>query len=167
MARRSTGQVVTRSTKRGTVYALRFYVGGDRHYVTLGTAEEGWTQRRAEDELAATMAAVRAGTFDPDRPLAPPRPRPVEVGWVYFVRSIDRTGPIKIGWASDLWSRLESIARMNPEPLGLLGAFPGTRADETALHRRFALARQRGEWFTATAELVLPPADRVERREAA
>ncbi len=65
MARRSTGQVVTRKAKRGAVYALRFYAGGDRHYVTLGTAEEGWNQRRAEDELAATMAAVRAGTWEP------------------------------------------------------------------------------------------------------
>jgi integrase len=71
MARRSNGQVVTRKTKRGTVYALRFYVGGDRHYVTLGTAEEGWGRRRAEDELAATMAAVRAGSWEPPQPQAP------------------------------------------------------------------------------------------------
>lgn len=71
MARRSTGQVVTRKTKRGTVYALRFYVGGERHYLTLGTSEEGWNARKAEDELAATMAAVRAGTWKPPAPTAP------------------------------------------------------------------------------------------------
>ena len=71
MARRSTGQVVTRKTKRGTVYALRFYAGGERHYVTLGTSEEGWNRRGAEDELAATMAAVRAGTWEPPKPTAP------------------------------------------------------------------------------------------------
>jgi integrase len=71
MARRSTGQIVTRKTKRGTVYALRFYVGGERHYLTLGMDEEGWNRRRAEDELAATMAAVRAGTWQPPRPTAP------------------------------------------------------------------------------------------------
>jgi integrase len=71
MARRSTGQVVTRKTKRGTVYALRFYAGGERQYVTLGTADEGWNQRKAEDELAAAMAAVRAGTWKPAEPTAP------------------------------------------------------------------------------------------------
>jgi integrase len=71
MARRSTGQVVTRRTKRGTVYALRFYAGGERHYLTLGSAEEGWNRRKAEDELAATMAAVRAGSWEPPRPTAP------------------------------------------------------------------------------------------------
>ncbi len=71
MARRSTGQVVTRKTKRGVVHALRFYAGGERHYLTLGTSEEGWNQRRAEDELAATMAAVRAGTWEAPKPTAP------------------------------------------------------------------------------------------------
>jgi integrase len=78
MARRSTGQVVTRKTKRGTVYALRFYAGRDRHYLTLGTSEEGWNQRRAEDELAATMAAVRAGTWEPPKPTAPVERRGAE-----------------------------------------------------------------------------------------
>jgi hypothetical protein len=47
MARRSTGQVVERKRSRGTVYALRFIAGGERQYVTLGTAEEGWSRRRA------------------------------------------------------------------------------------------------------------------------
>ena len=71
MPRRSNGQTVTRKTKRGVVYALRFYVGGERHYITLGAAEDGWNQRQAEDELAATMAAVRAGTWEPPKPITP------------------------------------------------------------------------------------------------
>jgi integrase len=94
MARRSTGQVVERKTKRGAVYALRFYAGGERQYVTLGTAEEGWNRRRAEDELAAMMAAVRSGSWRPPEPVAAPRPEPTfhqrasewyaagEPGWV-------------------------------------------------------------------------------------
>jgi integrase len=65
MARRSTGQVVERQTRRGTAYALRFYAVGERRYETLGTDAEGWNRRRAEDELAAMMAAVRAGTWTP------------------------------------------------------------------------------------------------------
>ena len=65
MARKANGQVVERQTKRGAVYALRFYAAGARRYETLGTDGEGWNRRRAEDELAATMAAVRAGTWQP------------------------------------------------------------------------------------------------------
>ena len=79
MVRRSTGQVIERRRKAGTVYALRFYAGQERHYVTLGTGEDGWNRRRAEDELAATMAAVRAGTWEPPRdiePIAKPRSEP-------------------------------------------------------------------------------------------
>jgi integrase len=74
MPRRSTGQVVERRRARGIYYGLRFYAGGERHYVSLGTAEEGWNHRRAEDELAATMAAVRAGTWEPPMPTAPIAP---------------------------------------------------------------------------------------------
>lgn len=65
MARRSTGQVVERRTKRGVVYALRFTAAGDRRYETLGTDTQGWNRRKAEDELAAVMASVRAGTWEP------------------------------------------------------------------------------------------------------
>jgi integrase len=67
MARRSTGQVVERQTKRGTVFALRFYAAGERRYETLGTDAEGWNRRKADDELAATMAAVRAGRWRPSQ----------------------------------------------------------------------------------------------------
>src|SRR4051794_11319698 len=76
MARRSTGQVVERKRSNGTMYALRFYVAGQRHYVTLGTAHEGWNRRRAEDELAATMAAVRSGSWRPPEPISAPEPEP-------------------------------------------------------------------------------------------
>jgi integrase len=47
------------------VYALRFYAAGSRRYETLGTAEEGWNRRRAEDELASILAAVRGGAWQP------------------------------------------------------------------------------------------------------
>jgi integrase len=40
--------------------------------VNRGSAGEGWTRRRAEDELAATMAAVRAGTWTPPKAAKPP-----------------------------------------------------------------------------------------------
>ena len=69
MARPATGQVVVRKTKqRGLVYALRFSAYGNRQYVTLGTAGEGWGQSKAQDELANILAAVRLGSWRPNQP---------------------------------------------------------------------------------------------------
>ena len=94
MARRSTGQVVERQTKRGTVYALRFYVGGERQYETLGSADDGWNRRRAEDELASVMAAVRAGSWQPSAPVVAPEPRRAEPTFHEFASEwLDRRRP--------------------------------------------------------------------------
>jgi hypothetical protein len=59
MAARPRGQVVERYLKNGRAYAIRFYAYGRRRYLTLGRESEGWTRRRAEDELANVLADVR------------------------------------------------------------------------------------------------------------
>src|SRR2546421_12221332 len=51
MARQAKGQVIERRWPSGVTYALRFLAYGSRHYLTLGSAEEGWTRARAEQEL--------------------------------------------------------------------------------------------------------------------
>jgi integrase len=63
MSRPAKGQVLERKGKRGRTFALRFRAYGRRLYVTLGTAEEGWTRDRAEDELANVLADVRRGIW--------------------------------------------------------------------------------------------------------
>ena len=68
MARKATGQVLERKTKRGRLYALRFHAYDERHYVTLGGACDGWTRARAEEELANTLADVRRGIWRPTAP---------------------------------------------------------------------------------------------------
>lgn len=65
MSRPATGQVVERRGKRGKVYALRFRADGKRQFVTLGTSAEGWSRKRAEEELANTLADVRRGKWHP------------------------------------------------------------------------------------------------------
>jgi integrase len=66
MPRRATGSVVKRARKGGVYYGLRFTLpDGTRKFVTLGSVEDGWTQRAAEDELANTLADVRRGTWRP------------------------------------------------------------------------------------------------------
>src|SRR3954452_2545199 len=72
MARPVKGQVVERRTGAGTVYALRFTAYGERQYVTLGTRDEGWTIKKAEDELQNVLADVRRGIWRPPTP--PPIP---------------------------------------------------------------------------------------------
>jgi len=68
MARKATGQVVVKETQRGQVFALRFRAYGERRYVTLGTAAEGWTLERAEEELSYVTAQVQRGEWRPPEP---------------------------------------------------------------------------------------------------
>jgi hypothetical protein len=63
MSRRSTGQVIERSGPRGKVFALRFQAYGERRYLTLGSPAEGWTRRRAREEMDNIHADVRRGIW--------------------------------------------------------------------------------------------------------
>lgn len=65
MAPRPTGQIIERDSRNGTVYALRFRAYGRRHLVTLGSAADGWSRRRAEDELRHVLADVERGLWSP------------------------------------------------------------------------------------------------------
>jgi integrase len=69
MARNPTGQVLEVESKRGRTFALRFRAYGQRRYLTLGTTEEGWDRRRAEEELANVLADVRRGIWRPSEPV--------------------------------------------------------------------------------------------------
>lgn len=68
MARPATGQVVRNPTRGGFTFALRFRAYGSRQYVTLGGVEDGWTQEKADRELAAVMRDVDRGKWRPAQP---------------------------------------------------------------------------------------------------
>jgi integrase len=72
MARPANGQVVVLQRARGRVYALRFRAHGRRQYVTLGTAEDGWSMAKAQTELQNVLADVRRGIWHP--PVTDPPP---------------------------------------------------------------------------------------------
>lgn len=80
-------------------------------------------------------------------PVITPQPR------VYFIRSGDY-GPVKIGTARNVDSRLRTLQTGNPERLALIGTEPGDGTRERELHARFASARITGEWFSPTADLL-------------
>ena len=63
MARPAKGQVVVLTRARGRVCALRFGAYGRREYLTLGTAQEGWTHEKAQTELENVLADVRRGIW--------------------------------------------------------------------------------------------------------
>src|SRR4051794_6575090 len=65
MAARSQGQVLERAWKSGRGYALRFNAYGERQYLTLGLETDGWTRKRAEQELQNILADVRRGIWIP------------------------------------------------------------------------------------------------------
>lgn len=71
---------------------------------------------------------------------------------IYFIEAGD-VGPIKIGIATDVSTRLKSLQATNPTPLRVLAAVAGTMKDERDLHRRFASERLNGEWFRGDGEV--------------
>ena len=47
---------------------MRFHAYGNREYVSLGTAQEGWTRGKAHKELQNILADVRRGIWKPTEP---------------------------------------------------------------------------------------------------
>ncbi len=95
MPARSQGQVLERAWKNGRSYAVRFLAYGERHYLTLGSERDGWSRKRAEQELQNILADVRRGLWIPperrpssgnraagDRPDAVPLFGPFATEWL-------------------------------------------------------------------------------------
>lgn len=71
---------------------------------------------------------------------------------VYFIGGVD--GPIKIGKAKNVKSRLAGIQTGHPYKLDVIGTMLGRVGLESAIHQRFKHIRLNGEWFSRTEELV-------------
>jgi hypothetical protein len=99
-------------------------------------------------ERAAETVRARYG-------VGPPSPRieaSVRANVVtYFVR-FGNDGPIKIGVARNLKSRLGGMQTSSPVPLTCIGFIPGNR--EYGLHYKFRKIRLAGEWFEPIPELL-------------
>ena len=86
---------------------------------------------------------------------------------VYFVQA-GEAGPIKIGFARDVYRRLNKLRSDSPLPLVLLAMTPGDQLYERELHERFHAHRQHREWFGPAPELLdfiatLPKPERQSR----
>jgi len=71
---------------------------------------------------------------------------------VYFIQSDN--GPIKIGIAFHVGTRLKELQTSHPHALQCLAWCPGGRKAEKMLHWRFRRFHLRGEWFTPCDDLL-------------
>jgi hypothetical protein len=75
------------------------------------------------------------------------------MGYIYFFQSV-LGGPVKIGFATNVHARLETIQAMCPFQLKLLGIREGTHQDERNIHIMFHDQRDHGEWFSESDKLL-------------
>lgn len=67
-------------------------------------------------------------------------------GWVYIAEAIG-VRRMKIGWTRSVSQRIATLRTANPFPIKLLGAVPGTVAEERWLHGMCVEAHAHREWF--------------------
>lgn len=96
--------------------------------------------RHRADQIRAQLAAISEIVGQPRVP-APPPPE-----FVYYVRFRDG---IKIGTSASLLGRLSNLPHDE-----VLAIEPGGHQLEQLRHQQFAAARDHGEWFSATDELL-------------
>ena len=107
-----------------------------RDEIALMDAMFAAADRKKDKRLA------RQGSAPPDRPFDFPR----ETECVYVVGDSDQC-IVKIGWSTNLRTRLADLRCTSAFPVTVLWATPGGRELEDALHRRFDDQRFKGEWF--------------------
>lgn len=78
---------------------------------------------------------------------------------VYFIQTAGPDGPVKIGVATDIRTRLAALQTAHPWELKVLGYEhiddeSSRYAREQFLHQRFAADRMSGEWFRASQALL-------------
>lgn len=103
------------------------------------------SETAAKDREREVLSTIRDLKKTPTRDEVETISRSVtSVGYVYFLKS---AGRVKIGFSTDVASRLSSIRTGCPVESRLVAAVPGTEDTETYFHRMFAAYRERGEWF--------------------
>jgi hypothetical protein len=74
------------------------------------------------------------------------------MGIIYLVEAVG-SGLAKIGWTTDLETRVASLQTSSPHILAVLATRLGPISAERSLHEQFASLRVHGEWFRLTEEV--------------
>lgn len=76
------------------------------------------------------------------------------LGFVYFVRPIGHSGPIKIGFSQDPTGRMSTLMTWAPVPLEVVATLPGGLGLERRIHAHFAAQHSHREWFHGSLALT-------------
>lgn len=68
--------------------------------------------------------------------------------WIYFIEIQDESKAVKIGYATNVKSRLSGLQTSCPYEIKLIAAFVGKAETEAFLHQKFEDSRLKGEWFS-------------------
>jgi len=126
--------------------ALRCHEDDPWQYKTEGYHYE--LRKSKRNACLAEIKKRREDEVDPDVPN--PEPEQPKAGVVYIIKAGER---VKIGFTTNLESRLGSYRTNCPFPPEVLCKSPGTPRDEAAVHLRFHEHRLHGEWFHLTPEI--------------
>lgn len=107
--------------------------------------EEKLAQKKHAEELQIKMARGCAKVSDFEAAGENAR-------LVYFIQG-ECGGPIKIGYTSNLSSRLSALQTGYPDTLKVLFIIAGTTRREHAIHNMLSEHRLNGEWFKDTPEV--------------
>lgn len=130
----------------------------DEAALTLGVSQEALTELvRADDVRAYRFGRhLRYSVSDVDGCAALRRAStwPAPRRGVYFIRPGSQPF-VKIGHATDVARRLDTLQTAHYEPLRVLRVVDGDRQRERWLHARFAAQHVRGEWFRIDGALAV------------
>lgn len=108
-----------------------------------------------EDRMAELRANPPKRKWFVDGPLKAPKPAPEpeptgKIGSIYFAVAGEH---VKIGFATDVGSRMQSLRTGNHQTIRIEESFTSYQAAEKLLHKHFKADRVRGEWFKLTYEI--------------
>ena len=75
------------------------------------------------------------------------------ISMIYFIENTE-TKHIKIGFSTDVRTRLSDLQTSSPHELRILTLCEGTDKHEKELHKKFNDYHYRGEWFIPNKELI-------------
>lgn len=75
--------------------------------------------------------------------------------FIYFLKPVGMSGPIKIGFSNDPEKRLKACTLWSPFKLQVIATAEGDRAIERLLHNCFADIHSHGEWFHPHERLLM------------
>ena len=88
-----------------------------------------------------------------------PKPKAAPPEWsgksVIYMIGMEGSDAIKVGYASDLLSRIVGMQVGTPNRLLIHAVFEGGREAEMLMHRELQDSHVRGEWFEASAVMAL------------